>query len=362
MIKRYFPGANTPQGYVSLFDDIISWPDANKIFIIKGGPGVGKSTLMKKLARSLHKENINLELLYCTSDSNSIDGLILTDYKISILDGTEPHTLDPKYPGCVDEIINLGIFWDEYKIKKHRKEIVDLSNKISAYYKSAYSYLKAAKTIDDDSRNIYEAATDYSQIRIIVKEIYEGIFSRQRPKDSSPRTRQMFASAITADGYVNHIDSLFSDVENRYIIKGPNSKCKSIIFKNILSATQQIGYDVDIFKNPMNPSEIEHIFIPELNSVFLSFEISNESKVIKSDDKVFDLSLSMPTNELQHKVIDYNRNVYEKLLNRAIELLGETKFLHNKLESIYSTNMKFDCVDDVTFNILEKIKKCIKEI
>lgn len=356
MIKRYFPGANTPKGYVSLFENIISWSDADRIFIIKGGPGVGKSTLMKKLAKSLHKENVNLELLYCTSDSNSLDGLILTDYKISVLDGTAPHILEPKYPGCVDEIINLGIFWDEDEVKKYKKEIIYLNNKISAIYRSAYRYLQAAKTIDDDLKDIYTSATNFNQTRIILQKIKDSIFSNYKSKNIKPQIRQMFASAITADGYIDYVDSLFNNIENRYIIKGPNSKCKSIIFKNIFTTAQEIGFDVDIFKNPMNPLEIEHILIPELNTVVITLT-SNESNMIKDNDKIVDLNLSMQINESQQKIVDYNIKMYKELLNRSIKLLNKTKSIHNELESIYSASMKFDYVNNIASNILKKIKK-----
>ena len=48
----------------------------------------------------------------CSSDNNSLDGIVIPKLKIAILDGTA-HVVDPVFPGVVDEIINLGQFWDE---------------------------------------------------------------------------------------------------------------------------------------------------------------------------------------------------------------------------------------------------------
>ena len=82
-VTRYFPGGNTPLGYYSFFNEIISWTEQARIFIIKGGPGVGKSTLMKKIAKQLLDSGISLEFLHCSADSNSIDGIIATEAKDS---------------------------------------------------------------------------------------------------------------------------------------------------------------------------------------------------------------------------------------------------------------------------------------
>lgn len=360
MIKRYYPGANTPEGYMSFFDKVISWPDANKIIILKGGPGLGKSTLMKNIVRSLEKDSIALELLYCTSDSSSLDGLILTDYNIAIFDGTAPHITDPKYPGCIDEIINLGKFYNESGIKKHRKEIIYIRKKISKFYKMAYNYLKAAKIILDDLKDIYASAMDISYIRNLMQKIYDDVFKSSQSETSNQRIRHMFASAITADGCVNHLNSLFGNVKNRYIIKCSNGADKSILMESIFNfATKLNDFNVDVFLSPMDPSSIEHMFIDDLNCAFITYIEPNELES-KDNDNIIDLNSYIYLNESQNEIIKYNNNIYDKLLNRAVELLNKAKSLHAQLESIYAANMNFKHVDDVTFHILKNINKAIK--
>jgi hypothetical protein len=44
-VKHVFPGNNTARGFYSFYDYIIA-PDARRILVIKGGPGVGKSTFL----------------------------------------------------------------------------------------------------------------------------------------------------------------------------------------------------------------------------------------------------------------------------------------------------------------------------
>ena len=46
---HYFPGGNTAEGFCSHFGDILPAPMQRRMFYLKGGPGVGKSTLMRRV-------------------------------------------------------------------------------------------------------------------------------------------------------------------------------------------------------------------------------------------------------------------------------------------------------------------------
>lgn len=51
---QYFLATNSANGFYSVYEDLIESPD-EKIYIIKSGPGSGKSTLMKTAAESIAK-------------------------------------------------------------------------------------------------------------------------------------------------------------------------------------------------------------------------------------------------------------------------------------------------------------------
>ena len=46
---HFFLGANTPQGFVSRFDQLGNADKGWRCYVIKGGPGSGKSTLAREL-------------------------------------------------------------------------------------------------------------------------------------------------------------------------------------------------------------------------------------------------------------------------------------------------------------------------
>jgi len=89
-IKRVFPGGNTPQGFYSFYDQIIT-ADATRIMVIKGGPGVGKSTFIKTIGEAMVKQGFDIEYHHCSSDNSSLDGLVVPAIGVAIIDGTAPH-------------------------------------------------------------------------------------------------------------------------------------------------------------------------------------------------------------------------------------------------------------------------------
>ena len=46
---QFYLGANAPSGFYSLYDQLIDPDQAQDVMILKGGPGCGKSSLMRKV-------------------------------------------------------------------------------------------------------------------------------------------------------------------------------------------------------------------------------------------------------------------------------------------------------------------------
>ena len=116
----FFLGANAPGGFVSVFGNCYSAEDGWHTYIIKGGPGTGKSTLMKRVAGYFIKQGVRCELCPCSSDPQSLDAVIFPDFKVALLDGTAPHVVEPQYPGACEEIINLGMAWNTQRLSENR--------------------------------------------------------------------------------------------------------------------------------------------------------------------------------------------------------------------------------------------------
>lgn len=90
-IKNVFLGGNTSQGFYSFYD-YLAPINAKKIYVIKGGPGVGKSSIMKSIGKEVAKKNIPIEFCWCSSDNNSLDGIYIPSLKVAMVDGTAPQS------------------------------------------------------------------------------------------------------------------------------------------------------------------------------------------------------------------------------------------------------------------------------
>ena len=143
-IRNIFPGGNTPQGFYSYYNDILPQRKAEKIFCIKGGPGTGKSTLMKEVGNHFAEQGEDVDFLWCSSDPDSLDGIVLKKRRIALLDGTAPHVVDPQNPGAVDEILNLGEYWVSDEIRAQRGSVISCNERTSAMFQMVYGYLAAA--------------------------------------------------------------------------------------------------------------------------------------------------------------------------------------------------------------------------
>ena len=88
---EYFMGANTPFEFISKFDDLYDPINGFKVYILKGGPGTGKSGLMKAIASHFEEDGKCVHRIFCSSDPSSLDAVLVEDKKICILDGTAPH-------------------------------------------------------------------------------------------------------------------------------------------------------------------------------------------------------------------------------------------------------------------------------
>ena len=88
---HFFLGANSGLGFQNLFGPFCEPENFYDLIVLKGGPGAGKSTLMRRVGEAAEKRGEQVEYLYCSGDPDSLDGVHIPRLKTAIVDGTAPH-------------------------------------------------------------------------------------------------------------------------------------------------------------------------------------------------------------------------------------------------------------------------------
>lgn len=355
-IRKMFPGSNSAYGFYSFYDQIIA-DNAARIFVIKGGPGVGKSTFMYNISRELTAQGYDVEFHCCSADSESLDGIVFPQLQIACIDGTTPHMVDPKNPGAVDEIINLGEFWDEAKVIARREAILSSNRETARLYRRAYRYLAAAKLFLDEVEDYYRenrcldtAGLDRLALRVI-GEIFGGKVNRS---NTERRERHLFATAITPDGPISYLDTIVGDFQ-RYIISGDDGTGKNELIARIKDAAVMRSFFVEVYHCALDPVKIDHLIIPQLRIAVLN-SVTPHILVPTGEDRLIETAayVKNPGRRLE-KERDLARGLYDRTFHAAIDFIARSRDVHQKLESYYAPSMRFSEINRLTEAVLEKI-------
>lgn len=352
--RHLFPGGNSSKGFFSFYKYIISQEDANRILCMKGGPGTGKSHLMKKIGSHFAAKDYTIEYHHCSSDNNSLDAIVIKELKLAIIDGTSPHIVDPIHPGAVDEILNMGEALDMDSLLLKKNEIMGVQRKISNNFNRAYLYLAAAKNIHDDWSALNSQSIDKNKFSTVTESIKEEIFNSH--KYGYGGERHLFSTALTPDGIVSFTEELVINLDNKFILSGGPGLGKTEMLKRIGATAQRKGYFVEYLHDPFIPDRLEHILIPELSSCVLT---TNEISQISFTGKTFNL-----TDFCNKDIIASNKaevdsciDMFYDLMEKALSLIKKAHEVHNDLETFYIDAMNFDVANDIFNKVVDKFEK-----
>lgn len=353
--RHYFPGGNTSKGFYSFYRYILPQEIARRIICIKGGPGTGKSSLMKRVGQYFNEKGYDIEYHHCSSDNNSLDAIVIKGLNVALLDGTAPHIVDPVNPGAVDEILNLGSCWNENGFKTSRNTIMTINKQVGKTFKRAYRYIGAAKTIHDDWSSYNSEALNNSKLNLFKEDFKDEILSNISVS-STGTDRHLFATAFTPNGIVTYIDSIAANYKRVYVLNGAPGTGKTNVLNYILEESLKRGLYVEAYHDPLIPDRLEHIIIPTLNiAILTSNEINQKNFVgnqIQMDDFLNKRILDKSSDEIQ-----VDKEIFYSLLNKGLKIISGAKSLHDELEKCYIPNMDFDKVEGTFNQIITKLLK-----
>ena len=322
---HYFAGGNTARGYFSLYDS--NFAGLEKVFILKGGPGTGKSTLMKKIASDWQEKGQDVEYIHCSSDPESIDGIIFRGLKMGIVDGTEPHVMEPKAPGAIEEYVNLGDAWNSQQLSMEKVDIVRLMDERKEAYNQAYQAYASALAVHDEWEEVYIANMDFEKLNALTEKLkwtfFGDIFLNKKAD-----VRHRFLGAATPIGAVDHVPNLTEGIRKRYFLKGRPGSGKSTLLKKLASAAENRGFDVEIYHCGFDPNSLDMVILRELGITIFDSTAPHEYFPTREGDEIIDLyqvAILPGTDEIYSEQIKDISTRYRNKMNEGTAHLASAK-------------------------------------
>ena len=344
----YFASMNTGNGFKSYFDTVFDPQYLEALFIIKGGSGTGKSTMMKRIGEEAERNKQFVEYFHCSSDCDSLDGIIIND-KIAVIDGTAPHTTDPKYPGAVDTIINLNECLDSNQLKKYKSEIIQISVNKSSYYRKGYSFLSAASQVKKEITSMTKTGLEYYKMQGAI----ERFFKQNGYVGSGKDRRVRLISGVCPGGKMTY--STFEKNSERICIIINAHGCEGIFFEAFLEHAEKLGLKCCLSYDPLCPDVYNALYFPE-NKLSVVCAAGDEN-LYDDKYKVFNMERFLSKDSIACTRVKerFASKCIKALVEGATDSFTEAKKSHLLLESIYRKAVDFERVENITSKLSDNI-------
>ena len=343
-VLKYFAASNSYGGFVSYFDRVFPSREFGRIYVLKGGPGTGKSSFMRSVSKKLLVSGATVEEIYCSSDPNSLDGIIATngENRIAVLDGTAPHERDAITPGVTDEIINLGEFWDVRWLAAKRDEVLKTNHIKGEAYATAYSYLSIAGKAEEKIKDILRGSFDFSAARAWVnKLIKECCLERNAPIKTA-----LFSSFGKYGKYDLEIPTYLT---KKQISIGGYEECAYFLLDILTQIIKEKNAGAIVSYSPLDPTHT--------NTLILGGELC-----VTTHDGVETIDANEFIKNgftLDKERIKKANEIHGDALTEAARWFMIASDLHFRLEEIYSRAMDFEKIDMLTEKKHDEMEKIL---
>lgn len=341
-----FCAANSGDGFISFFDTLLDERN-QKVYYIKGGPGCGKSTLM----RSLAEQTDEAELIHCSGDPDSLDGVIIPKKNAVIIDATSPHSHEPCYPGVGGNLIDLGVIWNPSKLNKDK--IIQLTDQKRFLYQNCYNVLNSAKYIFNGVFQPIKHSIDVQRLKTIGNKILvqNALWEATNQK---PNVNKRFLNGITPKGLICYSDTIL-DLCSNVIVLEDRWMISDYLLKYINELLSMRGIDHIAAYHPLlGKNTLQHIIIPSASLAILTkdgiFPLDIEDERISRKINLQALIAKDFLNDHKNKLRFMKKMICE-LIDSAVEQLSEIKAIHACIENEYSIGADYTKVDLINKNL-----------
>ncbi len=341
-----FAAANSGRGFISFYEDVFGAKDIEKRYLIKGGPGTGKSHLLRCVAEYAEQKGKKVAYYRCSSDPDSLDGIVI-DKRIAVVDSTPPHSIEPILAGVRDEIVNLGDFWDVAALAARKEEIAVLNEKKSSCYRSAYRFLAACDDLYAVNRSIVLPYVKHDKLEAVVARRLGRI-----PRGSGFSLLPGLSDAVGMKGSV-HLDSYEQRAKKLHVIEDFH-ETGALFLRALLTGGMHRDCPMRVSYHPIHVGEPDAVYFCDSGDCFViaKGETPDGKELSRINMKRF---VDVDALRVDRVRLRMNARMYDALLGSAEEALHDAGKHHFELEQIYASCMDFEAQNGFVKAFCERI-------
>ncbi len=346
--NAYFAASNGRRGFQSYYTEIFDRKEITRVYAIKGGPGTGKSRFLRDVAVCGEGLGWRVETVYCSSDPDSLDGVILwkNGRGMALLDATLPHAYEPTLPGTREEIVNLGDFWSAELLEAHTEEIAELNRLKGEGYRRAYRYLSAYGEVSANRDNLIRPCLRTRAAKELAARLTNAI-----PSGTAFLPQTALMRSVGMRGSVS-LDTYFANARSIFLIEDYHGAGYCLL-EEIYRCLAEKRVRVRVSRDPILPDRVDALFLPDVGCAFAVASVEECSYPFRK----------INTRRLMDAVrlkkcradVRYTERTCDALLSGAIAELDGVRELHFALEELYSSSMDFARKEAFTRAFCERI-------
>ena len=350
--RSYFAASNSRQGFRSYYEACFRHK-VDRLICIKGGPGTGKSTLMRHVANEAERRGWRAEYYYCSSDADSLDAVLLygRGRSLGLLDATLPHAFEADLPGVEEELLDLGQFWDAAHLTARRGEITALNRRKSEGYRAAYRYLAGVGEVSDVVRDAVVPTLDQARIERTVHR-----FLRDCPGGGHADAEIALCDSIGMRGRVR-LDSYLLLGERVCLIEDYHDSAYYLM-RRLADEAYVRGIRTRVSYHPILNSEVDALYLPDAKTVFFSCDAEDVDQCRMRAPQARVICMRRYVRREAFASVRcqarYASRLREALLQGAKDSLMQVSQAHDALEKLYGTAMDFAAVEQYTRELCRK--------
>ncbi len=340
--NELFAGINGVSGYTPLLEYILS--PMRRVFIIKGSSGCGKSTIMKRIAARAEAKGMNVVRIRCSSDPDSLDGVMIPDIGVGLADGTPPHTIEPKKYGFREQTVSLENSFDYDRLNFFESKLTRLLEKKASYSRTASACIAAFGEAEEARREYTAPALLEDKLDAFCRN-----FTKRHCRTGSSNVAITPTDTFCRRGFITA--GALPDDENTYVLHDRYGASETVLTA-LYSYGKACGADMALIPCPIDINRLSGIYYPSSGVLIRSnrFTPLENGKSIRVSRFLDSEKVSLCKSRLSAVA-----KLEEGLLEEAREAMRLAFEVHGEVEKIYSQCVDFSVTDDITKNLSERI-------